>query len=178
MKGKKLVLLFIIIFIIILLGGYFTMKYLKEKNINKELQEYIPEEEITDEQLRQTIVTLYFLNKETGELSTEARLIDASKLIKNPYKEIVQLLINGPKNEKLEKLLPNGVKINNATIKDNCVILDLSNELLNYNNDEQLKNKIINSIVKSLTELNEVNSIKILIDGEEKPEFKDNYVRN
>lgn len=178
MKGKKLILLFIIIFIIIALGGYFTMKYLKEKNINKELQDYTPEEEITDEQLRQTIVTLYFLNKETGELSTEARLIDAYKLIKNPYKEIVQLLINGPKNEKLEKLLPDNVIINNATIKDNCVTLDLSNEFLNYNNDEQLKDRIINSVVKSLTELTEVNSIKILINGEEKTEFKDNYIRN
>lgn len=177
MKGKKLILLFIIILIIILFVGYFAIKYVKKKSTENEIKEYVPEAEITDEQLRQTIVTLYFLNKDSKEISTEARLIDASKLINNPYKEIVQLLIGGPKNDKLEKLIPDNVKVNNATIKDNCVTLDFSNEFLNYNNDEELKNKIINSIVNTLTELNEVNSIKITINGQEVEQFKEVYVR-
>ncbi len=177
MKRKKLIILFIIIFIIIVLGGYFIMKYLKQNNAENTIQEYTPEEEISDEQLRQTIVTLYFLNKESGEISTEARLIDASKLISNPYKEIVELLIQGPKNEKLEKLIPDGVKINNATIKNNCVTLDMSNEFLNYDKDDKLKDKIINSIVNTLTELTEVNSIKFTIEGKENDNFKDSYIR-
>ena len=177
MKKKSLVFLFVSIFIIIVVGGYFIIKYVREKSPDNQIQEYIPEEEITDDQLRQTIVTLYFRDKQTGEISTEARLIDASKLINNPYKEIVELLIQGPKSDKLEKLIPNNVKINNAIINNNCVTLDLSNEFLNYNNDEGIKNKIINSIVNSLTELTEVNSIKILIDGNENDNFKDTYVR-
>ena len=177
MKGKKLIILFIIIFIIIILGGYFIMKYLKKNNSDNVMQDYTPEEEITEEQLRQTIVTLYFLNKESGELSTEARLIDASKLINNPYKELVELLIQGPKNEKLEKLIPDDVKINKATLENNCVTLDMSKEFLNYNKDETLKNKIINSIVNTLTELTEVNSIKIIIEGQENDSFKDIYNR-
>ena len=73
--------------------------------------------------------------------------------------------------------MPDNVKVNNTTIKDNCVTLDFSNEFLNYNNDEELKNKIINSIVNSLTELNEVNSIKITINGQEVDQFKEVYVR-
>lgn len=177
MKGKKLIILFIIIFIIIILGGYFIIKYLKKNNSDNVMQDYTPEEEITEEQLRQTIVTLYFLNKESGELSTEARLIDASKLINNPYKELVELLIQGPKNEKLEKLIPDDVKINKATLENNCVTLDMSKEFLNYNKDETLKNKIINSIVNTLTELTEVNSIKIIIEGQENDSFKDIYNR-
>lgn len=177
MKGKKLIVLFIMILIIILGVGYFTIKYFNERNGENIIEEYVPEAEITDEQLRQTIVTLYFLNKDSKEISTEARLIDASKLINNPYKEMVELLIEGPKNNKLEKLIPDNVKVNNATIKDNCVTLDFSNEFLNYNNDEELKNKIINSIVNTLTELNEVNSIKITINGQEVDQFKEVYVR-
>lgn len=177
MKNKELIILFIIVAIIIAIGGYFLIRYLKDSKINNDLQEYTPQEEINDEQLRQTIVSLYFLDKDTQNISVEARLIDASKLINNPYKEIVELLIAGPKNDKLEKLIPNDVKINNANIKNGCVTIDMSKEFLNYNNNDELKNKIINSIVNSLTELTEVNSIKILINGEENENLKDTYIR-
>lgn len=177
MKGKRITFLFISIFIIIAVGGYFGIKYLREKTSDNQIKEYVPQEEINDQQYRQTIVTLYFKNKENNEIATEARLIDASKLINNPYNEIVSLLIQGPKNEKLERLIPENVKVNSCTIKDNCVTIDFSKEFLNYNNDEELKNKIINSIVNTLTELTEVNSIKILIDGNQNDNFKDVYVR-
>ena len=38
-----------------------------------------------------------------------------------------------------------------------------------------MKENIINSLVKTLTQLTEVNSIKILIDGEENVEFNEVY---
>ena len=36
---------------------------------------------------------------------------------------------------------------------------------------------MINSIVNTLTDLNEVNKVKILIDGNENEEFKEIYTR-
>ena len=42
---------------------------------------------------------------------------------------------------------------------------------------EKEKNNIINSIVNTLTELTEVNSVKILIDGQENSQFNETYQR-
>ena len=56
--------------------------------------------------------------------------------------------------------------------------LDFSSELLNYNKeDSREKENLINSIVDTVTELNEVNKVKILINGHTNDEFKDEYVR-
>ena len=52
----------------------------------------------------------------------------------------------------------------------------LSNEILNYK-DENEKLKIINSIVNTLTNLKEINSIKILVNGSENENFSDEYLR-
>ena len=56
MNNKKIVMyVSILILILIVLGAGFLIYKNNKKNKN---QEYIPQEEITDEQLRQTIITL------------------------------------------------------------------------------------------------------------------------
>ena len=164
MKSKKIIIIFSILLIIILIGGYFAIKYVKEKQgENTKSEEYIPQEEISEEQLRQTIVSLYFPSKETKELVPEARLVN--------------LLIEGPKSEKEEKIIPENTKLNKSYMEDDCVTLDFSAEFLNYDkSDEKTKDKMINSIVNTLTQLTEVNQVKILIDGNTNDEFKDIYI--
>lgn len=176
MKGSKLIFVFCIVAILIVVGGYFGIQYLNNKSDKQEISEYTPQEEINEEQLRQTIVSLYFINTENGKLIPEARMIDVANLAYEPYKELINLLIDGPKSEKLSKLMPSNVKINNAELKGDCVILDLSEEFLNYS-DETTKNNMINSIVNTLTELTEVNSVKFLINGQEKDVISDIYKR-
>ena len=62
MNNKKIVMyVSILILILIVLGAGFLIYKNNKKNKNQN-QEYIPQEEITDEQLRQTIITLYFFN--------------------------------------------------------------------------------------------------------------------
>lgn len=177
MKNSKIILIFLLIAAIILVVGIWIVSYLKDKQASSQIEEYTPQEEITDEQMRETMVSLYFYNNETGELVTEARLIDAVELLENPYYTLVQLLIDGPKNSNLTTLMPEGVEVNSAVIINNCVTLDMSSEFLNYTEDEDLKNKMIYSIVNTLTELTEVESVKFLINGEENSEFNENYVR-
>ena len=63
-------------------------------------------------------------------------------------------------------------------MEDDCLVLDLSEEFLNYNkNDEKSKNNLINSIVNTMTELTEVNKLKILINGNQNEEFNQIYER-
>ena len=89
-------------------------------------------------------------------------------MIANPYEKLVNLLIEGPKNEKNKKLLPENTKLLQNYLEGDCLVLDFSSEILNYNKEiENEKNNLINSIVKTLTQLTEINSIKILVNGQE-----------
>ena len=63
MLDKKRILIVgsaIILIILVIVGVYFFIKNKEEKN---EIIEYVPEQEISEEQLRQTIVSLYFKNE-------------------------------------------------------------------------------------------------------------------
>lgn len=179
MKNKKIGIIFFVILAIILIGGYFGIQYVRNKEEQETMiEEYIPEAEITEEQARQTIVSLYFPNKETNELSPEARLIDIKEIINNAQDKLITLLIEGPKNNKNKKIIPEGTKLNKSYLEGDCVVLDLSAEFLNYTKeDEKEKNNIIDCVVNTLTELTEINKVKILIDGNEHEEFKEIYTR-
>lgn len=181
MINKKIFIIFSVILILILIGGYFGIKYVKNKNqqIDKAItEEYIPEEEITEEQMRRTIVSLYFPSKETREITPEARLIDIKEIINTPYERLVTLLIEGPKSDKNQKVIPENTKLLKTYLEDDCVVLDFSEELLNYNKEDQKeKSNLINSLVNTLTELTEVNKVKILINGNTCEEFNEIYTR-
>ena len=73
----------------------------------------------------------------------------------------------------MTKLIPDGVKINGTSLQGDCITIDLSEEFLNICQDENLKNKTVNSIENTLTELTEINSVKFLINGQENENFKD-----
>ena len=177
MKNKKIIIIFCALFIFLIIGGYFLINYLRNDKEETVIEEYIPEEEISEEQSRQTIVSLYFQNKETKELEPEARLVDIKEILNNPYEKIVNLLIEGPKDETKEKIIPDNVKLLNTILEGDCITLDFSQEFLNYDKeDEKVKENLINSLVNTLTQLNEVNSIKILINGSENEEFKEVYM--
>ncbi len=178
MKNKKIIIIFTVALIIVLVGGFFAIKYLKQKQEKEatKIEEYTPQEEISEEQLRQTIVSLYFISKETKELEPEARLIDIKEIINDPCDKLINLLIEGPKNEKQERLIPENTKLLKTYMEQDCVTLDFSAEFLNYDKtNEKSKENMINSIVKTLTQLTEVNKVKILINGEQNTEFSETY---
>ena len=178
MKNKKIFWIFVILFCIVIVAGFFTIKYVKEKQEKEEIQEYVPEEEITEEQYRQTIVSLFFENKETKELTPEARMIDIKELINNPYEKLMNMLMEGPKNEKLNKLIPENTKVLSINKEGDTLTIDFSSEFLNYDkSSDSAKSNLIYSIVNTMTELTEINHVKFLINGEENSEFSDIYVR-
>lgn len=177
MNNKKIIMYVSIVILILIVLGVGFLIYKKNKQNKNEALEYIPQKEITDEQLRQTVVTLYFLNIETGELMPEARKLDAKELVKEPYKILIELLMQGPKNEKMIKLIPNGTRLNGIEIKNDCLYIDFSNEMINEQKlGKEQEELIIKSIVNTVTELKEINSVRILIDGKENQKFPDGGV--
>lgn len=174
--SKKIILSIIIVLILVGVGIWYFFFY--NQNTQSEENQIIPEEEISEDQMRQTIVSLYFYNNDTKSLVSEGRLIDVKELLENPYKRLMELLIEGPQNTNLSKTIPDGTKVNKAEIKGDILYLDLSKEFIeNHAGGEEAESATIYSIVNAMTNLTEVNAVKILIDGEENKSFKDNKIK-
>ena len=133
--------------------------------------------ELSDDEIRKTIISLYFKNIETNTLIAEAKCIDVKKLYTEPYSYLINMLIAGPENEKLESAIPEGTKVNSCTLKGNTLYVDLSREFIdNAPTGIKEESMVIYSIVNTLTELNEVSGVKFLINGEEDLQFKDGKI--
>ena len=60
------------------------------------------------------------------------------------------------------------MKINNIELLENCLTVDLSKNFIEtYNGENDNEIKVVYCIVNTLTELTEVDSVKILIEGQE-----------
>ena len=126
-----------------------------------------------------------FKLRESDEFIKLGQVLKAAGLVENGVeaKEVIQnglVAVNGEIDTRRgRKLYPGDTATfdgNEIKIEKNCAIINFSNEILNYK-DENEKLKIINSIVNTLTNLKEINSIKILVNGSENENFSDEYLR-
>ena len=75
--NKKTLIIIIILIIAIAITVFLLWKNKDKNSENNVIQ---PQEETTDEQMRTALVTLYYVNKETKELTPEGRMIDVKSL--------------------------------------------------------------------------------------------------
>lgn len=179
MKKKKIVYIVILILFIILVGiAIFNNVEIKDNQENNIVLEYTPEEEISDKQNRNTIVTLYFVNNKTGEMVPEARSLDAKELLEDPYKKVINFLIEGSEDESLDNTIPEGTILNNVSLKGEEIIVDFNETFIN---DDDVKSEIlvnrVYSVVDTLLEFKDISSVKILINGEEVDGLKESFVK-
>lgn len=173
--NKKKLFSILLILVIIGIAIYLICTHMSiTKNGENEITEYTPQEEISDKQARETPITLYYIDSETNKLKSEAKLVNANELIQNPYKIIVEKLLEGPKSETLKTPFPENTRLIDANLTGNCVTLNFSDDILKFENDTQ-KFNIINCILNSLTQLTEVNSIKIIINNETHEGLNEEY---
>ena len=88
MKNKKVLFLIIGIVILVLVVIAFlilTNSSTPDKNMANQVPEYTPQEEFSDDEIRKTIISLYFKNIETNSLIAEAKCIDVKDLYSDPY---------------------------------------------------------------------------------------------
>ncbi len=99
-------------------------------------------------------------------LSAETRTIkdDAHK-----YKNAIKEVIKGPVSGDLYRTLPKSVKVHSVLIENDMAIVDLSKEILTDFTDitpsSTTETLAIFSIVNTITEFEEIKSVKILIDS-------------
>ena len=109
-------------------------------------------------QLRMTNISLFFLNEENGEIGEEIRQIDSKELLNNPEEKLINYLIEGPKNEKLKKIIPENIKLINIEKNNGILLIEFSENISNLENYE----KIEKAIIQTVSQLNEINNIKII----------------
>lgn len=175
MKKKIIIGIFLLL---VILGLIYMIIINTVFNKNEEMiNEYIPEVEISDSELRKTVIKLYFVNKD-GKMGSEERIIDSKELLRNPYIVLIGMLIEGPRNDDFKNVIPEGTKIIDARLNKKCVIVNLSKEFVNgAEGDVFQKCNMIYTIVNTLTELNEVQSVKFLIEGEEVTGFEEDSIK-
>lgn len=170
-KRLKMFLGIVIIIAILVCTGIYLYGKLSSSTINI-LDEYTPEEEISNEQIRRTIVKLYFKEINSNELKYENRNIDSKNLLTNPYDYLINLLIEGPASDELEKVIPDGTILNSTKLVSDTLFVDFSDNLINIDASIELASNIIYSIVNTLTQFNEVNCVKFLVNGNPNSMFK------
>lgn len=166
MKNKKIIMYISIILLIIIISivGYL----LSYKNNEEIFSDYTPAQEITDEQLRKTNIVLYFYDEINDKIIEEIKQIDAKILLENPEKKLIEYLISGPQNNNINNLIPENTQIINIEIKKGILYINFSKEFIGINNlENKIKEKINETILKTVVQLNEINQIKILVEGGE-----------
>jgi len=107
-------------------------------------------------------INVYY-SDQTGEyLIGEARILSGN----SKYVDAISEMMKEPIDSSLVKLIPESTKINSVTVKDGMANVDLSK---NFVDDRFVSDTIdillIYSIVNTLTEFPDVNSVEFYIDG-------------
>ena len=123
-------------------------------------------------------IITYFVNEDCTKLEGEIKymdLKDAKQSIENIAGTIVTELLKGPSSgAKGKKIIPDGTKmLGPVTIAGSLAVIDLSKEFIDKSSDVKKEIEMsIYSLVNSVTEIKELDRVKILIDGKEISTFK------
>ena len=122
--------------------------------------------------------TITVKGKEIKLLLIESSILIDSTQIAKIFNKKEKTVATKVQKSKIEKYETENTKLLISSLEGECLTLDFSNEFLNYNkDDDKAKENMTYSIVNTVTELNEVNKVKFLINGQTNDEFKDEYVR-
>lgn len=127
----------------------------------------IPSEESYETPIKENLSSniVYLLN---NNLITQTKMVGNTKNIDSQIKDIIDALtINGNKSKYLsndfQALIPANTKLLDYSLDNGILKLNFSQE---YNNlSQNLAEKALESLIYSLTELNEVDGIMIFIEG-------------
>lgn len=115
-------------------------------------------------------LTLYFASEDGKSLVSEERSVVYSTNVA-VEKLVVEQLLKGPEAENAQAALSDARKINSVSVKDGICYVDLS-EIVLDGTIAVSEEVSVYSIVNSLTELDYINKVQIMIDGETQRNFR------
>jgi len=108
-------------------------------------------------------INVYYLDAMGEYLVGEARIVSSE----NKYVDALYELMKLPVDSSLYRLVPDSTKINSIVVEDGLAKVDFSKEFVEDKiTSDTEDNLLIYSIVNTLTEFPEVNSVSFYIDGE------------
>ena len=122
-------------------------------------------------------VILYFSDEEQTKLVKEIRYVDIKEAKKGAAtlaSVMVKELIAGPKANGLKAVIAEGTSLRSPVkIEGRVATVDFTKEFVdNHPGGKELAELTIYSVVNSLTELKDVERVKIIINGKETKNFK------
>jgi germination protein M len=122
-----------------------------------------------------TTICLYFPSSEDNLLKQEKRSVEIHNAL-SIEKTVVSELIKGPQKSELMPSLSSGTKLLGIETKDKVCYVNFSSEFVSKDNSGSLSTTLtLYSVVNSLCEIDGVEEVKILVNGETGTEFG-NYV--
>jgi len=157
---------------------YAEMEEEREDEDGEEDKEEKNHEEIQDQELSEyeneyVRITAYYRDSDNTVVPVTRKI----KRQEGIARAVVESMIKNDENDdalkpyKLCALLPEGTEILGMNIKDSTVIVDFNEKFLEYEDKTEEVNAI-SSIVYSLTEFNNINDVKIHVEGREKDILK------
>lgn len=115
--------------------------------------------------------SLYFAS-DKGQLVKEERTLEVQTTTVLA-KELVDELITGPMKETLLPTLPKGTRVRQLEIKEGICYVDFNKSFQSKHPGGETEERLtIYSIVNTLTELNDIDKVQFLIDGEKVEEYQ------
>jgi spore germination protein GerM len=109
-------------------------------------------------------ISLYFMKITENEFVMEKENREVEKPI--TAEKIGVELLKGPESEDLKRVIPEDTKILGVDIKEQIAYVNFSSDILHGNYGSSLESMVLSTIIWTFTELPDVNSVQILIDGE------------
>lgn len=139
------------------------------------------EDEVVDPEpaIENREVTLYFVNDkyiETGDESLEKLIPETRKVELGNFsleESIVKALMAGPKSEGVTTVIPSSAKLIGVEVADKTAFVNFAREGM-FGGSLQ-ETYTINQIVASLTELDTVDRVQFLIDGQKGDSLMGHY---
>ncbi len=127
--------------------------------------------DVYDETTVTKYAKLYFASQDAEGLVAESRAITVSDKETAELK-IVQELLKGPENSELVKTIPADTKILSVETKEGTCFVNLSKEFITKHPGGTAAEALtVYSIVNSLTELDTVNQVQFLIEGQKSESY-------
>lgn len=154
LRKKALNRIYLTTLVLFIMLVTFTFDYLKEDN-NTSLQEieYVANLNTSH---------IYLLNEDNYLVKVDI-LVNKGDVIETAKEILNNLSVNNKKYNNLKGLISSNTKINNISFEDNNLIIDFSSDLLKVSSD--LEEKVIESIVYSMLEIEGIENVIIKIDG-------------
>ncbi len=115
--------------------------------------------------LLSTTLTLYFASADGMSLVAEDRQVYYSRSV-SEEKLIIEQLLKGPDSEGLLSTLPTGTKLNSISISEDGVCIVNFDAAFETAITGVTENVTVYSVVDSLTEMNSIKQVQILVNGE------------